>query len=195
MKLKAALISAILLTVHLTTSCTVTEVTWEDNEFDLNTDINEIISISFEYLEEGKCDMDAVINKRRLEDCGLFLFIEEVPNYESFERLEAEGKFTYTEDFDFDTYYMLIAYGREVVGLEYVSSNFIKRHYGTRYYSLRTTFGEDYYDDTVFIFRVAFCKDRVIIPTRYLSYAYVMEGTEKKEVYLHLANYIEKPLE
>lgn len=182
MKIVTIQISVLLLIMLLATGCS----NGDTNEDKWSLDIDEVIVLEFEELGESEYDMDALIKHRRLKEDVSFLHLEEVPYQANLEEFEEEGKFTYTENFDFDNCYMLIAYGRKILELECLQSNYIRNHYGSRWYCLSVTFGEDYYDNTVFFYRIT--KDHSIIRTHYELFTYVMEGTEKVRVDLYSIN-------
>jgi hypothetical protein len=154
------------------------------NEWSL--DIDKAIVLMFEELGNSKYDMDALIKNRGLEEDISFLFVEAVSNQKNLEKLAEEGKFVYTTDFDFDNYRLLIAYGREILELECVSSKYIRQQYGSHWYSMSVTFGEDYFFNTVFFYRIT--KDYSIVRTDYGIFTYVMNDTEKVQVNVGLIN-------
>ena len=151
-------------------------------------DIDDVIIVAFDFLHESKYDMEALKRNRKLEDDVSFLFVEEVPLQKNLEKLEEEGNFVYTEVFDFDSNWMIIAYGRKLVEIECVSSKYIRNHYGSQFYSLSATFGEDYFDNTVFFYKIAKEQNIGIIRTHYELFTYVMVGTEKVQIYMNSIN-------
>ena len=155
-----------------------------------NLEIDKRITLTFEYLQESKYDMDAVKEANHVAEDAQYLYVEEVPNQNVLERFEGQGSFLYTEDFDFDNYWMIIAYGREIVELERVSSQYIRNHYGPAYNCLSVTFGKEYFGDTVFFYRIAKAPDFVIVRTHYLLYANTNGGMEKAAVDFAMVNKI-----
>jgi len=173
-----------LLFVSLAVGCVKGDVHQTDIiEMSWSNDIDEVVDISFEYLQESKYDLDALLKNRGLEEDVPFLFVEHMSVVYFLEKLEEEGRFSYTNDFDFENFDMIISYSREIIELDCVSSEWIRHHYGSQWYRLRATIGEDYFCDTIFFYRIAKVNGRGIIRTHYDLDTFVMNGTEKTQVY------------
>jgi len=181
-------ILVLLLITLLTAGCSNRGINEGFIEDKWSQEIDEKKTSMFEYLQNSKYDMNAVIEINHIAEDVQYLYVEEVPYQIVLERFEEQGRFSYTEDFDFDKYWMIIAYGREIVELEFVSSMYIRNHYGPRFYSLCVTFGEEYFGDTVFFYRITKDPDIDIVRTHYLLYANIYGGTEKVAVDIATVN-------
>jgi len=165
-------------------------VLYEDINDMFDQEVDEVISIEFEEIYRSKYDSDSVLENRKLQEDVSFLFVEDVYYQKVLDELEEEGGFSYPEDFDFENFHLLVAYGREIVELDCASSKYIRHQYAPYFYMLSITFGEEYYGSTVFLYKTKKVSNMYFVRTIYEIRTYVMNGTEKEQVYV---GYINRP--
>ena len=145
--------------------------------------LDDFVSQNIEEFLESEYDMETLKDYLNLREDVLYLSLEDVLSQEDLEYHANIGQFVYPEDFDFDEYIMVIAYGRRIRELQCVSSEYIRQHYGSSWYSFSVTFEEEYYGEKVFFYKIVRDKSKSYVPTCYSLYSYVMHGTERIRVY------------
>ena len=172
MKLKALPIMGVALVFLFVVGCST-----KINEYGDSVESNDYscpISVDFEFLQDSGYNATEVKKDWGVEEETQFIFFESANNQETLEIFANKGEFNYPRIFDFKNHTMLIAYGRKVVRLDCMKSKIFNNSW-----FLVVTFGEEYYDETVFFYKI---DKRNYLPVDIEMKCYVMEGRER--VYL-----------
>jgi len=148
----------------------------EDTSPEIST---ELTVVTFELVLKSEYDMDAIKESRFIHEDVQFLFVEVVTRQSDLEFLAREGEFSYPRGIDFDNYIVLIAYGRGIAEAAYNTDEFTYHHFGPRTVVLSITFKEDYFGETVFIYRANRDSNRAYLPTIYGVHCYIANGAER----------------
>ena len=175
MKLILLLIASLVLTYGCTEKAH-SVIPTEDTSSEIST---ELTVMTFELVLKSDYNMDAIKESRFIHEDVQFLFVEVATSQNDLEFLAREGEFSYPMGINFDSYIVLIAYGREIAEAAYGTDEFTYHHFGPRTVVLSVTFGGDYYGESVFIYRANRDSNRAYLPTNYGAHCYIADGAER----------------
>jgi len=181
MKMKFTLNAALLLmTVFFTVGCDLNNASRV--EMDINSD--KYYAVSLELIFETEYDMKAVKEFYNLCENVSYLFMADVQRENDLLYFSRIGRFSFPDDFDFESYVMLVSYGRRIRELELINYGHLYKNSGLKGNCFSVTFDGEYFGNQVFFYQMIREKGERYVPTDYVLLSYIMEGTEKVRVYV-----------
>ena len=137
------------------------------------------VSIDYEFLYERQFNVGFVKESRGIREDSLYISFEAVSNQSDLNFSAKSAEFDSPNDFDFDTYNLIISYGREIISLGREPAHSMNI-YGANLVHYCVTFGNEYFDGIAFFYRTHKDSRLNFVHTAYGYLGYMLQDDGEK---------------